>query len=1181
MLVRPNHFLLVGTLFYFISHVALSQCPSVGFTIKPNSCIDENISVSNQSSSGTYYWDFCTGDFNNPPTAQFLFSLSQANGRPALELVKDGNKWFGFVTGTFSNVLYRLEFGNGPESSPTFIENLGSLSGKLSSPGSLRLLYENNKWYGIIYNTGSGELLKLSFGDKLSNSITTTLLYTNTPYINSGLALGKDPVNGWVCVLTTGTNQLSILRLGNTISPPTLSDILTSPSVPNPNNIGDIDLVNNCGNWFGFNNNLGNSNMYRLSFGSNLFSVPVITQIASINAANPGRLKMIKDGEDYFLLTTALDGTLTKFSFGADLNSTPSIAEEGSLGGVLKPNTYGIAAIRNDSRWTTLALHSTGEVYKISYPDNCSAIPASSTLANPKVKFNSAGNYSISLEASSAELTSTLTKPIVVSSLVAPDINFTSQNICAGSNINFGALNLSGSVVGYSWNFGDSGISSLANPTHTYALAGDYIPSLIVTATNGCQNKAENFLTIYNQPTAVFILPSSVTTCTNQNYQFVNQSTFDFPSNPTWQWNVNGSNVSTTKDLTSNFSTTYSQTIQLTASIPGCSSQSTQLFNVQQQGPLVDFTLPPNGCQSTSLSLTNNTSGSVTSYAWDFGDGNTSTSTNGINTYSNTGTYNIKLQTSNAAGCQNSITKPITIYSKPQANFSIGLPPFSCAGTSSQFTDTTPSPTDSNLTAWNWNFGNSNNGTSTFKNPTYTYPTSNNYNVSLTVGTNFGCGATVQKSITISPSPVASFTNSAACVNQVTQFTDASSGSIQSRQWQIQGNIFSAPNPQFAFSSSNTFPVQLTVTGTNGCINQISKNILVPIAPTLDFTVQVPCANSPTAFTEVTNSVDPVVSRGWVFGSLANGSGSPAQFSFPTPNTYLVKLNSTRQSGCVYTVSKNVSIISPPIADFTTSIDAGPAPLNVSFVNNSIQATSYQWMFGDKNNSVSALINPAFIFSDLDDYTVQLKASNAFNCSNTFSRIINVVIPKIDLIMNDFYLTNDPSGAAQPTISILSKSNVTVTDPVVLLTSSDGAQVKKKIIGTLKPNQELIQQLDFLIVPRASNYLCAEVLAPGDVDLFQNRKCLTLTGDEILFVPFPNPAKEQLNLDWISADGSDVSFQVINSTGSIFLQQSVSGILKGINRLAINTSNLAAGIYFIRFKDSKKDKAFNFIVLGN
>ena len=118
-----------------------AQCPAVDFNLQSNACAQEDIFLNNLSApASSYLWDFCSGDLNGAPQAQTFFSLPGVNGRPGIEFAKDGNKWFGFVTGTYSSTLYRIEFANGTNAPPTFIENLGNLSGKLNNPGQIRII---------------------------------------------------------------------------------------------------------------------------------------------------------------------------------------------------------------------------------------------------------------------------------------------------------------------------------------------------------------------------------------------------------------------------------------------------------------------------------------------------------------------------------------------------------------------------------------------------------------------------------------------------------------------------------------------------------------------------------------------------------------------------------------------------------------------------------------------------------------------------------------------------------------------------------------------------------------------------------------------------------------------------------------------------------------------------------
>ncbi len=1148
------------------------------FSIPASACSDQNIYLKNLSTSGaTYQWDFCDGDLKQTPSVTLLMNGYGGFGTRT-EIEEDNGEYFGFFLSGGSQNLYRLNFGNSLENSPT-LTNLGNLGLNSNQLRAITVVKDGGMYVGFIIDSQKNTLYRLDFGSSLQNTPQSPLAIFQATPLNSPFQLTTVLEGSLRYIFVTNNGDGNLIRIKFTSS--YLSGISEVFSIAaSPQWINSISFIKEGGIWHAACVSFLLGQILKIDFINGISdNAPLIT---FINSIQPISAELVNENGLYYILAQSRNPQLSllRLSFGSTLSNTPVATEMPNLG-FGSSEIWNFSVFKSKSSWIGFAVEQVGQnMHKVQFPNNCFSGTQYSEEMEPLVLTSTSGVFSTALRVvDSNGNVAYAVKNINIRSQVSPDIDITIQNKCVNNSVLFTSINSSNDITTYAWNFGNTSTSAQPNPSNIYTTAGSYPVTLQVTASNGCINTTKSDVAIYNQPIADFVLPSASPFCTNQNYVFTNQSTFDAASNPTWEWRLNGALVAGTQNLNQAFTSTTTQEIRLKAKIPGCENEVIKNVSTVLAGPLINFTFA-NGCQASPVSFTNTTSGSVTSYLWTFGDGNSSPFTNASNTYSNIGPFNVTLQANNAAGCQNSLTKTITIYSKPQPDFSIGLPPFSCSGTPSQFTDLTPSPTDSNIASRLWSFGDSFSGTSNFPNPAYTYPTANNYNVSLSVTTNFGCTNTVQKPVTISASPVASFTNLPACVNQVTQFTDASTGGIQSRQWQIQSNTFSAPNPQFTFSSAGSFPVLLTVKGSNGCVSQVSKSIVVPVIPTLDFSIQSPCANNPTVFTEITNNVDPSVSQVWAFGSLANGTNSPTQFSFPSPANYSVRLTSTRQSGCLYSISKNISIVNSPIADFFPSSDAGAAPLPVSFINNSTFANSYQWKFGDKNNSTSLETNPSFVFSDLGNFNVELTASNTVGCTNKSIKIISVVIPRLDMTMKDFFLTKDVTNVLQPVVTVINKSNISITDPVILVDIAGGYSIKKKIIGILKPNQELTQMLDFQIVLGSIKYICAEVEVIGDIDLFQNRKCLSLQGDEIVFAPFPNPAQAELNLDWIEMDGGTVNFQIFNSKGSVCLEQSFTNLAAGINRLTVNTSSLAAGVYVIRFSDSKTTQSYRFAISG-
>lgn len=84
---------------------------------------------------------------------------------------------------------------------------------------------------------------------------------------------------------------------------------------------------------------------------------------------------------------------------------------------------------------------------------------------------------------------------------IAPTAFFSWSNDFTEVTFNDGSSDSDGSVVGWSWHFGDSNSSSLQNPVHTYASAGTYTVSLTVTDNHGATDTwVDNTVTVDEPP---------------------------------------------------------------------------------------------------------------------------------------------------------------------------------------------------------------------------------------------------------------------------------------------------------------------------------------------------------------------------------------------------------------------------------------------------------------------------------------------------------------------------------------------------------------------------------------------------------------------------------------------------------------------------------------------------------
>ncbi|MGZ8538866.1 MAG: PKD domain-containing protein, partial [Flavisolibacter sp.] len=171
----------------------------------------------------------------------------------------------------------------------------------------------------------------------------------------------------------------------------------------------------------------------------------------------------------------------------------------------------------------------------------------------------------------------------------------------------------------------------------------------------------------------------------------------------------------------------------------------------------IQATLDPSyiTCDGFTLSFFNQTNSGVTSFFWDFGVGSQTNDTANIATptftYSDTGTYTLKLVVNRGQGCADSTTSQVKVYPGFFPGFSFaGI----CVNRPTNFLDTTLS-LYGGVDGWRWNFGDdgTNTDTSSAQHPTYTYTTTGVKTVQLIASSTKGCLDTVTQNVTIIDKP--------------------------------------------------------------------------------------------------------------------------------------------------------------------------------------------------------------------------------------------------------------------------------------------------------------------------------------------------------------------------------------------------------------------------------------------
>ncbi len=565
---------------------------------------------------------------------------------------------------------------------------------------------------------------------------------------------------------------------------------------------------------------------------------------------------------------------------------------------------------------------------------------------------------------------------------------------------------------GVSWN--DIAASSGATSLAINSLTQTTKFRAVITEDGGDIYSAEQQVNVNPLPVPDF---SASTACLNAATTLTNTSSIIEGSILSNVWNFGDNTGSSITAPSHIYSSAGSYNIKLILTSAKLCKDSITKAVVVRPLPDVNFDFI-NVCDQNPVAFTNLSSlpGYTLTYAWGFGDSFTANTSDPTHTYASKGNYNVSLTVFANGTCAKSLTKTVTIFEKPQANFSFTNV---CDGNAMKFVNTTNISTG-NLT-YLWNFSDGSN-TSTLTNPEYTFSAPAIFNVTLTATSPFGCNNAISKSVQVFPNPLPNFNVANVCIGQSTTFNNTStiSSGTMFYNWDYKdGTNSNALSPTKTYAASGSYYAKLTVTSDRNCIQSIEKEVIIYQKPTVNFTYNNSCTNDTVNFNNTSAFFGGTVNYTWTFGDGSPTSSlvSPLK-PYTSAGNYAVSLVGVSNSGCTDSKVQTVSVYANPVASFTNSASTCFGQ-STTFTNNSSISTgtiaSRIWDFGD--GTTSNLLNPSRAFTQDGTYRVFLTVTSNRGCTDTTSKLITVSQkPTARFIQNDICkgsqmsFTNQSSG---------------------------------------------------------------------------------------------------------------------------------------------------------------------------
>lgn len=403
-----------------------------------------------------------------------------------------------------------------------------------------------------------------------------------------------------------------------------------------------------------------------------------------------------------------------------------------------------------------------------------------------------------------------------------------------------------------------------------------------------------------------------------------------------------------------------------------------------------------------------NTSENADTYQWDFGDpsfwrSNQSDKKNPDHKYKDPGTYKVSLIVkNNFSGISDTIVKEVIVEKEKEAEAGFVF---------TKSSDTAPSTvafknTSKDAERFEWDFGDPSSGNSNSsdeKNPAHLYSKPGSYTVQLSayakgqrnpttysevIGINElpkppEAAFTIENNNVLGPATIIFQNNSTNAEEFSWDFGDPDSGSQ---------NTSGKENPTHTYTKAGRYKVELTASSTNFKTKSKATDYVIIVEPSqppvANFTFDSENLTSPVevTFTNISVNAD---SYSWNFGDPQSARNTSSEKSpghtYDEPGKYKVVLTATnKKTGEKSSFSEFVIVNESskpdvvPVADFSIENNNAPSPALVKFTDQSTNAHSYKWNFGDENSdeNTSVLKNPVHIYSEPGRYMVTLIAKN-------------------------------------------------------------------------------------------------------------------------------------------------------------------------------------------------------------
>ncbi len=409
----------------------------------------------------------------------------------------------------------------------------------------------------------------------------------------------------------------------------------------------------------------------------------------------------------------------------------------------------------SNNLWSSINMTSQAGLWKAIIPGQ-----ASGSIIQLYVKaFDNAGN---SAQTSTLSYTVNTFNKRPTADFSAPAMAYSNEFVDFDASASY---DVDGTIVSYSWDFGDGATGTGVTALHSYTTEGDYAVTLTVKDNRGTTDSVSKTIIIENRPPVrVNSPPTAIFTESPEPAYATETVTFDASDSSdsdgeivSYSWDFGDGTTATGVTATHVYGDDGSYLVKLTVTDnDGTTNSTTETKDILNNSPVASFTQAFDEVitgeeDSFDASDSSDLDGSIVTYSWDFGDGTTATGVTATHTYTNSGICTVTLTVTDDDGASDSVTSTVNIANQAPVGLFTANTTELTENQGIRFDASESYDLDGTIVSYSWDFGDGT--TATGVTAGHNYVEEGDYTITLVVADNEGATDSTTENVSVVAEP--------------------------------------------------------------------------------------------------------------------------------------------------------------------------------------------------------------------------------------------------------------------------------------------------------------------------------------------------------------------------------------------------------------------------------------------